>query len=125
MSLSSVFRSIWRAGKRGAIPPATKGLDERDGIHHAAAENIYGGDFVGQRGALSGRHFKIAGDTAFVTRDGEFQIFLSCLHGVVLNLSFLLEDPQCCHVVLDLLEAGQHGLPIVGDRLIVSSDRLV
>src|SRR6266852_1932483 len=62
---------------------------------------------------------------ALVARDGEFQIFLSCRDGFILNLSFVFEDPQCSYVVLDLLEARKHGLAIVSDGLIVRGDGLV
>src|SRR6266436_10222309 len=112
-------------GQGRAIPAAAEGLDEGHCAHHAAAENIHRSDFVGESRTLSGCHLQVAGDTALVTRDGEFKIFLSGRDGFVLNLSFMLENPQCSYVVLYLLKAGQHGLAIIGDSLIVSSGGLV
>jgi hypothetical protein len=102
--LAAAFGSVWQGG---SVPPATKGLDEGDGIYHAAAENIDRSDFVGESGALSSSHFQVAGDAALVTGDGEVQILLSRCDGFVLNLSFVLEDAQCRYIVFDLLEAGQ------------------
>ena len=74
---------------------------------------------------MGGCHFEVTRDAAPVTRDGEFQIFPSCDDGFVLNLSFVLENPQCRNVVLNLLKPGQYGLAIIGDCLIVSGDGLV
>src|SRR6267154_6013262 len=120
--LAATFGTL---GQVGAIPVTTKSLNERDGVYHAAAENIYRSEFVGESRTLSGCYLEVAGDAALVAHDGEFQIFLSCRDGFVLNLSFVFEDPQCSHVVLDLLEARKHGLAIVSDGLIVRSDGLV
>jgi len=89
------------------------------------AENIHRGDFVRECRALSGGHFQITGDAALVACDGEFQVFLGRDDGFVLNLSLVLENPHCRYVVFDLLEAGQDGLAIDGDALIVESDGLV
>jgi len=120
--LAATFGTL---GQGGAIPSTTQGLDKLHSVHHAAAKNIYRSDFVGESCTLSGCYFEVAGDAALVARDGEFQIFLSCDDGSVLNLSFVLEDPQCGYVVLDLLEARQHSLAIIGDGLIVRGDGLV
>ena len=120
------FAAAFRARRQlGAIPAATESLHERYGVHHAAAENIYRGDFVGESGALRGGHFKIASDAAFVARDGQLEVFLGCGDRRVLYLSFVLQNPQRSDVVLDLLETGQHSLSIVRDSLIVRSDGLV
>jgi hypothetical protein len=37
----------------------------------------------------------------------------------------VLKDTQCRFVVFDLLKTDQHGLAIIGDRLIVSGGGLV
>src|SRR4029077_17734103 len=79
----------------------------------------------GECRAFSGSHFKVAGDSTGVASIGKFQIFLSRDNCFVLNLGFVLKDAKGRHVVLDLLKAGQHGLAIVGDGLIVGSDGLV
>src|SRR5207244_8388066 len=94
------------AFRSGAIPAPAESLDEAHGAHHAAAKNIHCRYFVGKSGALSGRHFEIASDAASVARDGEFQVFLGGIDSFLLNLSFVLEDPQCRYVVLNLLKTG-------------------
>src|ERR1700682_754162 len=126
LGIARQFAAAFRAcGKGGAIPAATESLNECDCVHHAAAENIYGSEFVGEGSTLSGGHFQITRDAALVTCPGQFQVFLGCDDGFVLNLGFVLEDSQRGYVVFDLLEAGQDGLAIVGDALIVESDGLV
>src|SRR5258708_1657249 len=119
---AAAFRGF---GQCGAIPTATEGLDERDCVDHAAAENIYRSEFVSESRALSGCHFQITGDAAFISCPREFQILLGRGDCLILNLSFALENPQCCYVVFDLLEAGQDGLTIVSDCLVEKSDGLV
>jgi hypothetical protein len=104
LSCWSVCRSI--PGVRATRIDPSRRLALGRASLHAAAENINRSDFVGESRALSGGHFEVAGDAALVTRDGEFQILLSCRDGFVLNLSFVLEDPQCRYVVLNLLKAG-------------------
>src|SRR5690242_798680 len=117
--------AFWALRYFGAIPATAKSLNQCHGVYHAPAENVYGGDFVRERGGLSGCHLQIASYAPLVARVGKRQIFLRCDAGLVLNLSFVLENAQGCYVVFNLLKAGQHGLAIVGDRLIVSSDGLV
>ena len=109
----------------GATPATTEGLDQRDGIYHSAAENIDRGDFVGESRALSGGHFKVAGDATRIASVGKCEIFLGGGDGRVLYLGFVLQNPKRRDVVLDLLKTGQHRLTIVGDGLIVRSDGLV
>ena len=90
----------------GTVPAAAEGLDEPDRAHHASAKNIDGADFVGECGALSGSHFEITRDAASVAGDGEVQVLLGGIDCILLNLSFVLEDPQCRNVVFHLLETG-------------------
>src|SRR5882672_5633976 len=124
--IAGQFAAAFRAfGQDGAIPPAAESLNQRHCVHHSAAENIYRSDFGRERRTLSGGHLEVAGDAALVTRDSELQVFLGCSDGSFLRLSFVLEDPQCRYVVLNLLKTRQHGLAIIGDSLIVSSDGLV
>src|SRR5919109_4210833 len=44
----------------GGVPAASECLDEQDGGGHAPAEDLYGGDFVGQRDGLCGDDVEIA-----------------------------------------------------------------
>src|SRR4029077_9125898 len=102
-----------------------QGLDKEYSVHHAAAENVDGSNFVRESRALCGCYFKVAGNATFVTGVREFQIFLGSSHSFVLNLSFVFENPQSGYIVLNLLKAGEHGLAIIGDGLIIVSDGLV
>ena len=120
--LAAAFRAC---RQRGAIPAAAKRLDQRDCVHHAAAENIYRSDFGSESRILSGCDLEVAGDAAVVTRNSEIQISPGRGDSFFLRLGFVLEDPQCRNAVLDLLKTGQHGLAIISDFLIVDSVCLV
>ena len=111
--------------KFGAIPAAAECLNQRHRVHHAASENIYGGDFVGERRAPRSCYFKVAGYAARIASVGECEVFFGCSDGRVLYLSFVLQNPKRRDVVFNLLKTGQHSLAIVCDGLIVRSDGLV
>jgi hypothetical protein len=76
----------------GAIPTTAERLNQGHCGYHASAKNIYGSDFIGESGALSCGHLKIAGDATLVTCCGELEILLRGSDCRVLNLSFVLED---------------------------------
>src|SRR5260370_13740481 len=76
--ITGQFAAAFRVfGQCGAIPAATEGLDERDGVHHAAAENIYRGELVGESRTLRTEYFQIARDAGFISSPREFQRLLS------------------------------------------------
>jgi hypothetical protein len=51
------------------------------------------------------RAIVVTGDATLVMRNGQFQVFLSCCDGFVLNLRFVFKDPQCGDIVLGELHA--------------------
>jgi hypothetical protein len=74
---------------------------------------------------LGGCHLQVTRDATLVASDCELQVFLRCGNCCCLNLRFVLEDPQRCDVVLDLLKAGQDRLAVVGDCLVVGPYGLI
>src|ERR1700682_3088637 len=95
LGIARQFAAAFRAcGKGGAIPAATESLNECDCVHHAAAENIYGSEFVGESSTLSGGHFQITRDAALVTCPGQVQVLLGCDDGLGADRGVVLAESR-------------------------------
>ena len=100
------------------VPAAAQRLDQRRARDEPALADIDGRLGVGQRCLI--------GDDNTGERDGAGQILivedprrLECRgHGLVLNIGLLSEDAQTSELVLDLLERGENGLPVIRDVLV-------
>src|SRR5690348_3299486 len=114
----SIFFDALAARQLTCVPPAAQRLNERGARDEPALPDIDGRLGVGQR--------RLIGDDNTGKRDGAGQILvvedprgLECRgHGLVLNLGLLGEDAQTGELVLDLLERGEDGLPVIRDVLV-------
>src|SRR6266478_2452932 len=120
----SVLIDALAARQLCGIPAAAKRLDQSGAGDETTLADIDRRHGVGQRGLI--------GDDDARIRDGAGQILViedprgleCCRHSLVLHLGLLSEDAQRRELVLDLLESGQHALPVIRDGLLEEGARL-
>src|SRR5256884_2786002 len=112
-------------GKTWAPPPPTQGLNKQPRARHTTPQDIDRCHFIRERGILRGDHFEIAGYAARIASGGKVERLLSRLHCCSLDASLLLENPQGCEAVLNLLEPSQYGFSIRRDRKVVTRPGLI
>src|SRR6059036_3327261 len=111
--------------KRRGVPPAAQRLHQGRGRDEPPAENADRGALVAELGGLHRHHVDVAHDARLVLVGRQRHGLARCAHGLVLHFRFLFEDAQRGEVVLDLLEAGEHGLAVLRDGRIVGRYRLL
>ena len=62
--LAAAFGSVRQSG---SVPPATESLNQQHCARHSSSKDVHRGDFIRQGGILSGNHFKIAGNSTFIS----------------------------------------------------------
>src|SRR6266705_2630551 len=111
--------------KRRGVPAAAQRLHQGRGRDEAPAENADCGALVVELGGLHRHHVDVAHGARLVLVGRQHHRFARCAHGLVLHFRLLFEDAQRGEVVLDLLEAGEHGLAVLRDGRIVGRYRLL
>src|SRR3989441_13096784 len=111
--------------KRRGVPAAAQRLPQGRGRDEPPAENADRGALVAELGGLHRHHVDVAHDARLVLVGRQRHGLARCAHGLVLHFRFLFEDAQRGEVVLDLLEAGEHGLAVLRDGRIVGRYRLL
>jgi hypothetical protein len=120
-----VFFDAFAAWQLCRVPTTAQCLDQGGARDELALSNVDRSLGVGQRGLI--------GDDNTGIRDGSGEILvvddsrgLECRgHGLVLNLGLLGEDAQTGELVLDLLERGENGLPVIRDALVEDGSGLL
>src|SRR5579871_2991641 len=105
----------------GDIPAAAQRLDQADAGCRALTEDAEAGLLAAERRGLGGDDGGVVDRPRLVLIEGEARRLFRRPHGGGLHPGFLFEDSQRRQLVLDLLEGGQHGLPIEGDLLVIGA----
>ncbi len=103
----------------GDVPAAADCFYQQDAGSHAARQDVDGGDFVGERGALRGGDFEIVGDATLVASDGELRASAARRRRRSASvLASSSQDAQRGEIVFDFLKGGEHRLAIIVDGLV-------
>ena len=111
--------------ERRRAPAAAQRLDQAHARGQTAAENPERGPLAVQRSGLQHDNGEIARRAGLVLVGRDRDGFARGLDRLVLDRSLALEDRERGEVVLDFLEAREHGRAVDRDGLVPDGDRLL
>ena len=108
-----------------SIPAATQRFHQLDAGHDLLFSKTNGSFLSRQQRGLGGDDVEVRIDSGFVPDFGFVEASFRRLDRGILLLDNLRQDSESGQVVLDLLEGGQHGLPVIRHGLVISGLELL